>query len=220
MNNNENAKKGLTKKQSITIISVLGALLIVLALLNTLDFDAIFEKIFKKDSETPEYNYFFYDPDYDTDILEDSEYLALDRTISYSEGPITYRDADLDNFFGTSVLKDYFETLINGDAKGYAALFTDEYKVANVIPQKFPQQRIYNITIERSTEPYVFEETDLDGKYTGITRYVYTVNYFIQYNTGTVRNDIDSSSTRPLIIEVYETPAGVQKINAIVIGKS
>ena len=126
MNNNEKTKKGLTKKQSITIISVLGVLLIVLALLNTIDFDKIFEDMFNKESETPEYNYFFYDPDYETDILKDSEYLELDRTISYMEGPITYRDADLDNFFGTSVLKDYFETLINGDSKGYTALFTDE----------------------------------------------------------------------------------------------
>ena len=222
MNNTENKKekKGLSKKSSIIIISILGVLLVVLALLNSLDFDKIFNDMFNKGEETPAYNYFFYEPDYETDILEDEEYLELDRTISYTEGAVTYRVADLDNFFGTAVLEDYFDALINGDAKAYEVLFTDEYKINNDIPKKFPQQRLYNITVERSTEPYTFKESDLDGKYTGVIRYVYTVRYMIQYNTGTIRNDIDSESTRPMIIEVYEYPTGVQLINATQITRS
>ena len=98
-----------------------------------------------------------------------------------------------------------------------AGVFTDEYKQEpkNLIPERFPQQRLYNITVERLTEPYMFKETDLEGKYTGIIRHVFSVSYMIQYNTGTVRNDIDSESMRPITVEVFEYPDQTQKINAI-----
>ena len=113
MNNTENKKekKGLSKKGSIIIISVLGILLVVLALLNTLDFEKIFNDMFDKGVETPTYNYFFYEPDYETNILDDPEYLELDRTISYTEGAVTYKATDLDKFFGTAVLGDILRLL-------------------------------------------------------------------------------------------------------------
>lgn len=216
MNTENNKKTVLTKKKSIIIISVLAVLLIVLALLNTIDFDKIIKDLFYK-NEDPVYNYFFYSPDYETDILSDSEYLELDRTVSYTEGAITYRDAELDNYYGTPVIKDYLEALINGDCEKYKSLFTEEYKSnsKNKIPETFPQQRVYNISVTRIGEPYMYKADDLDGKYTGIIRYVYSVSYMIQYNTGTVRDDIDSESMRPLVIEVFETPDGKLKINAM-----
>lgn len=205
------------KKRSITIIVVLCVALVVLALLNTIDFDKIIDDIFHKEDQPPQYNYFFYTPDYDTDILTDSEYLELDRTISYTEGAITFRDVDLDEYFGTAIIKDYFEAMINGDAEAYCNLFSDEYKSnpKNKIPYRFPQQRLYNISVIRIGEPYTYKASDLDGKYTDIIRYVYEVTYLIQYNTGTVRNDIDSESMRPLTIEVFEHPDGKLEINAM-----
>lgn len=222
MNNNENQKSkfNLSKKQSIKIVVGLSILVVVLALLHTIDFDAIVYRMFNKDADTtPEYNFFYYDPDYETDIMTDKEYLELDRTVSYTSGVITRKDVDLDDFDGTAVIKDYLEAMINGDADAYAALFTDEYKSdpKNRIPEKFPQQRLYNISVEMAIEPYTFKQSDLEGKYTGIIRYVFKVSYMIQYNTGTVRKDIDSESMRPITVEVFEYPGADQKINAIVI---
>lgn len=211
----ENTKKfTMTKKKSIIIISLLGILLIVLALLNTIDFDKIIDDIFHKQSE-PQFNYFFYTPDYETDILKDPEYLELDRTISYTEGAVKYNAIDLNNYNGTPIIAEYINAMINGDAEAYGALFTEEYKSnsKNKIPERFPQQRVYGVSVIRIGEPYTYKSSDLDGKYTGIKRYVYNVSYLIQYNTGTVRNDIDSESMRPLTIEVFEYPDGDLKIN-------
>ena len=60
MNNKEKKSINLTKRQSITIITVLSVVLVLLALLNSIDFDAIIENMFKKDEPTVEYNFFFY----------------------------------------------------------------------------------------------------------------------------------------------------------------
>ena len=221
MNNKEKKSINLTKRQSITIITVLSVVLVLLALLNSIDFDAIIENMFKKDEPTVEYNFFFYTPDYDTDIMNDPEYIELDRSVALTEGAVKMYNVDLDEFEGTSVIKDYLDAMINGDATAYAGVFTDEYKQEpkNFIPERFPQQRLYNITVERLTEPYMFKETDLEGKYTGIIRHVFSVSYMIQYNTGTVRNDIDSESMRPITVEVFEYPDQTQKINAIAFSK-
>ncbi len=214
-------KGALTKKQSITIVSVLVILLVVLAVINSVDFDAIINKLKDRNDEIPQYNYFFYDPDYETDIFKDEEYLALDRSISYTEGALTYLDADLDKYDGAPVIKKYLNSMLSGDAVEYAELFTNEYKAdkKNVIPDRFPPQRLYLISVERIGEPHKFTADELDGKYKDITRYIFTVSYMIQYNTGTVRNDIDSESIRPLIVEVFEYPTGELLINSMAISE-
>ena len=116
-NSNNEVKKnktnGLTKKKATVVIVSLSALLVVLAILNTVDFDGIIALMFKKDHQKPQYDYFFYDPDYETDILTDPEYLELDRTVSYTEGALTYIAAELDNYNGTPIIKKYLNEMEN-----------------------------------------------------------------------------------------------------------
>lgn len=209
-NKNKKRKKKIIKA-GIWLISAA----VVLALLNLINYDALFNTLFGKKTERPEYSYRFYQADYETDILKDEMYLALDRSCSYSNGAITYGNVDLDDYPGTPVIKDYLECMINGDVKGYNALFNENYYKDNKPLTNFPMQRVYNVKVSVMAEPYVFLPTDFEGKYTGTTRYLFSVEYYIQFNTGTVRNDIPSDSSRPLYIEVYESPSGSIKINKV-----
>ncbi len=215
----ENADKTrLSKKKSITILVSLFVVAILLTLLNMIDFDAIINEN-KKQPEITDYGYSFYEPDYDTDIFSDPEYIALNRDISYQSGGLTISPADLNEVKGASVIADYLDAMMTGNAEKYSSLFTNEYisEKKDSIPSKFPQQRLYEIKVVSLSDPHTYTKDELEGKYTGVTRYLFQVVYYIQYNSGTVRRDIPSDASRPLYFEVFEYPNGQQKINSMLI---
>lgn len=226
MNNNVNEttvtppnKGGKLQKKTVVIIIVsVMAVAVILAILNTIDYYGLIEAIFgDKREENLQFNYKFYDPDYETDIMKDESYLALDRTVSYTKGAVKLFDVDISEYPGGDVIKDYLDSMIAGDAEKYNSLFTNEYyqNEKNTPIERFPQQRLYNISVTLMQEPYVFDDDEYDGKYTGITRYLFSVEYYIQNNTGTVRNDIPSDASRPIYIEVFEYYDGSAKINSM-----
>lgn len=224
MNNNVNEtnasskNKGgkLQKKTAVIIIVTIMAVAVLLAILYSIDYDGIIEAVFgDKREENLQFDYNFFDPDYETDITKDEGYLALDRTVAYTKGAVKMFDVDLSQYPGGAVIKEYLDSMIAGDAEKYNSLFTDEYyqNEKNNPLERFPQQRVYNISVTLMQEPYVFKEDEYDGKYTGITRYLFSVEYYIQNNTGTVRNDIPSDASRPIYIEVFEYFDGSARIN-------
>lgn len=209
-------KKKTPKQKAITIIIWLFVASVVVAGLYMVDYDAIISSLFEEDyDDYMNFNYYHYPPDYETDILKDEEYLALDRTVSYSNGTTKLGDVDLNTIPGCSVIRQYLDAMINGNAEKYNSLFTDEYyqNEKHKPLDKIPQQRIYNILVTMKQPPHTYTSSELKGKYTGITRHFFTVEYCIQYNTGTVRGDIPSDASKPLYVEVFEYPDGSIKIN-------
>lgn len=141
----------------------------------------------------------FYTPDYETDIRNDPEYLALNRTLSYRNGAVTVTVIPDEYSYIDEVLPfiaDYIDTMINGDFSSYPQFFSEEYKKSNIIPQKFTMQRIYNITVEKISEEYNEK---------GSIQYIYMLDYMIKRNDGTLRRDIDSDSSRPQYLVIRKT---------------
>ncbi len=151
----------------------------------------------------------FYPPNYDIDILEDPEYLSLNRDISYIKGAVTVT-VKPDEYSSTDImlqfLSEYINTLINGDYEGYPMFFSDEYKEKNSLPEKFTMQRIHNILIEKISE---------EKSKAGNTLYVYMLDYQISLNNGTLRRDMDSDSSRPQFLVIKEEN-GEYKIDNII----
>ena len=154
-------------------------------------------------SKLPELN--FYSPDYEVNILDDTEYLELNRIISYRNGPLTITVSPEDYLATDPVLAflaDMIDTMINGNYSEYPNYFSEKYKSENTLPEKFTMQRLYNITVER-----ISEEKDEDGN----TLLVYMMDYMISKNDGTLRRDMDSDASRPWYL-VIKNENGEYKI--------
>lgn len=186
----------MVKKRKLKVViwaAVIFLLLIISASVVTILFS-------RDDNITPpdnvEYNFDFYDPDYEADILSDDEYLSLDRTILYKIGAITTA-FDEKNGSADKVVKfiaDYIDAMVMGDYELYPSFFSEKYKSNNKIPEKFTMQRVYNITIEKLDEEYV------DGHY----KYTYWLEYSISKNDGTLRSDMGSDAMRPQYLIITE----------------
>lgn len=141
-----------------------------------------------------------FDPVTDEDVTLDKDYLSLDRSFRYTEGGETIIIVDGDvtgqsrlcRFFG-----EYFNSIISGDAQKYSSFFNDNYKDSNPLPSSFTKQKLYEMTAVMLSSYYF-----ADGEFSGITRYVFEVNYAIKNNNGSFRNDILSDVKIPLLFEV------------------
>ena len=206
--NNKNQNK---RRVRIGIL-VFFAFSVLIALLTMIDFDVLYAKLTgpielsKEEFGDDE----FYVPDYETDILTDPVYLALDRTLLWSENGITEKlyDNDYEKYHEEGVLvHDYFESLILGDADRYNALFSESYIKKYGSQDAFTMQRVYDMEAE------VLSRTT-DAK-TGGINLVIKVGYKIQANDGTVRRDMTSDMKVPLDLNVYVAPTGRAEICSI-----
>lgn len=210
------------KKRAVIFLAVLGVLAVALALLNTVDFDALAEKINENKETTaeaaPVKTYpptYFEIPDYQEDVTADGEYLALDRNIHYTYGSETFvveRDVpdkdDLRRFW-----QEYFDAVTAGDAEAVDALCTDEYLKKNGNTADFAPQKVYNIKVELNRMQDLVNG-DANGNYKGYIVYYFEVSYYIKDNNGTFRNDFfEDFYTVPLMFEVLE--GNTVKINSI-----
>ncbi len=142
-----------------------------------------------------------YPPDYDTDILKDPAYLALDRDFHLKESTIT-TVLDVKNLkkYNPAVilLYDMVNAIIRGDADTYNSFFAESYFEGvdphgkpNEPEKPFTMQRIYDIYI---VKVQVSDKVTEDGqKY---TEYLYGLEYKINRNDATFRNDIGHDSSR------------------------
>ena len=224
------AKKKKLKKVVIVVICLFAFLGILCAVLS------IISERLKEDNETIKdnnnldgKNYInYYKPDYETDIFEDEDYLAKNRTIQYvipTESGKTSIVLDEYDYLaldeGQRFFVDYFYTVTNGNCDEYHGMFTEEYKANPKGFEKspsgrvFPMQRIYDIsvTVLAKSNPkdasYVYNgESAVFG--------IYEVSYKILKNDGEFRADLADGGSIPLIFELVTTGAGTENEKTLI----
>lgn len=150
----------------------------------------------------------FHEADYDYDIMQNSEYLALDRNIKFEnpETGITIEiiDGNLEDVpaifhDSVSLIIDYVNYAIGGETDSLNALFSDEYVEADgKLKMDFTMQQLYNIKIT-----YVASlSTETDGY--SYPSYDYWLEYMIHKNNGTFRSDLGSDCTRKEYVRVTD----------------
>ena len=157
-------------------------------------------------------DYTFY-PVYDGDIMENEEYLGLNRHVSFCANPSGYgltqaiTDENREEFDGSVLfLYEYIQTIIRGDSLAYNKLFNETYYRDNAQKENFAQQMLYNINIR-------FMSESKEGNERLIT---YRVEYMIHQNNGTFRRDVGSDASRPQDITVRVGANGEILIERIV----
>lgn len=218
------AKKKSLKKASVIVISVIAALCLICLVLAAVN--GLIKRNSNADTVSGQLDLSgksyinYYEPDYETDIMTDEDYLAQNRTVKYvipsdtGSVSIVLDEYDRNELTeGQRFFMSYFDTVISGDYEKYHEMFTDEYisspdgfetKPADRV---FPMQRLYDITV---TELGRTDPTDTQYSYNGMPAVfgVYEVSYKILKNDGEFRHDIPSGGEVPLIFEIVTTGAG------------
>lgn len=166
-------------------------------------------------TEAPE---LFEEPDYEYDILNDKEYLALNRDIYYSDGTVTtaIERSDCSSLgTGVSLLWDMIDCIIAGDAEGYNALFTQKYITQNGKKEAFTMQQVYGANAHTGIlfELDSSETVEEDGQ--TVHYQLYRVTYRIHKNNGTFRRDIGQDEARTQLILLTDREGGEAKIDSI-----
>ena len=138
----------------------------------------------------------FYMPDYDYNILEDEEYLGLDRKIYYYADKtqlgsvIELDESNRDKqAVGVTLLCEMVESIIMGDADAYNSFFSDYYfEHKDVDPDPgFTMTQLYDIKITN------FGSKSVSNSQLGdYNEYHFVLQYSIHKNNGTFRSDIRS----------------------------
>lgn len=138
------------------------------------------------------------DPDAPS-IFEDSEYLALDRTLHIKRGMEEYTVTDASSDLADDAARffwGYFDALSHGDAERCGKMFTDEYYQKYLAQDDFSEQRVYDIHL-----------TWLDSS-GNEERIYYLVEYKISQNNGSFRRDIGPDASRPVVFELVRSGTG------------
>lgn len=177
------------KKRILTVGAIVLAVLILLFVILW-----IVDGFAKRNVGIPDGTYEFYPP-YEGDIMENPDYLALNRMIDYCNDPLGYglrqsiTDENEEEFDAAVLfLRDYLQTVIAGDAEAYNGFFNHTYFEDNEPRSAFYQQMLYNMVI-------YFESTEKqDG---GDTLATYRLEYMIYQNNGSFRRDVGSDAILP-----------------------
>lgn len=198
-------------KRRIIIVFVCACLLLLVAYAAV----SILERILYGTGEKEDYSskYIFYDADYEMDIFDDTEYLELNRYITFSDGTVSVAITDGDYAaYGDEVeflAEDYLHSIIYGDVEAYNSCFSEEYYTQNQPHDRFTMQKLYNITLTRMEK---VTESSGDEEY---TLYGFTVEYMIRHNNGTFRSDLGSDGIRAQYLVVSDRE-GTWKIDRVI----
>ena len=102
--------------------------------------------------------------------------------------------------------------MINGDVKNYNLCYSDLYHEKTKPKENFTMQKIYDVTLKKMSE----ESISNDG--TVYTRYIFSLNYKILKNNGTLRNDFLNGSRTQYISLTDRT--GELKIDGVTVLKT
>ena len=158
-------------------------------------------------TEVPQNSYDFYIADFEKNILEDPEYLELNRYISYKEGATTTTITDGDyEYYGPVVafFAEYIDSVIRADVDRYNSFFAPEYIKKNGKKDVFTMQQLYNIGLEYLGSDHI----TVDGA--SHVSHTVALEYMIRQNNGSFRNDMGSDATRTQIITLVERGADLQ----------
>lgn len=224
------AKKRRLKRACIIVCAAFVLCGVLLAVLSGID-HALKASSDTDEPQTPSLNgkhYInFYEPDYDADILSDSDYLAENRTLRYVIPASTGSMSLVLDEYDTSELTEgqrffvrYFAALIAGDTDAYHTFFSSEYIEApgfetHPTDRIFPAQRIYDVTV---TELGRTDPTDTSYTYNGQPAVfgVYEVRYKILKNDGELRYDLPEGGENPLIFELVTTDVGTENETTLI----
>ena len=187
------------KKRLLIALAALAALLLVMYLL-TLILPKIFNSITEDGSEEGTANFNFYTPDYDENIYEDENYLALIESgvLTYDNGTNSMVAINPDNASehgdAVKLLTDYVYSIIDGDVEEHNSYFSKKYYETKEPKTAFTMQKIYNGTITY----YSAEGTSENGN--NYTKYIYKLKYYIRENNGTYRMDIGEDAKTQYVV--------------------
>ena len=223
--------KSLQKKRLIFLIGIV-ALLLVLVLLNSIDFESSPSEEAPEAPYVPEtyFAYHFVDPDYESNIFENPEYQKLDHSISY-----TYNNQTVDlknNLKNTQhesydvpfakFFVEYFTSLAKGNKGGdFDAFYSDVYFRTHKSFGNFAPQKVHDIDVQRITDPQTIthEEKEEDAIYVGYTLTSFEVRYRIYQNDGTFRRDILGDDILVQYIDLLGDKNGNYTINSVGYGR-
>ena len=149
----------------------------------------------EEETHRPPSSIIFATPDYEYDIMQDADYLELDRRIYYFNTKTgeteVVTEQNLASFGpAAAVLVDCINAIIAGDTEAYNALFSQNYYANHKPEPPFTMQRLYDI---RLTLRNVSTVSGKNGKY---DQYEYDVEYKIRLNDGTYRTDIGHDESK------------------------
>ena len=202
-----NASKKM-KKKILLVLGGIVALLLVLFLL--VEGIGLLTTLLQ---EEPEGEYYFY-PTYEGNIMENPEYLDLDRSVVYAENASGYgvstsiteeNREEFDEY--VLFLYDYLQTIIAGDEEAYNACFTYDYLNEYGEQKSFSPQMLYDMRIAL----YGKEGSDAD------LRVTYQLDYCFYQNDGTFRRDVGSGASRPVYVVLVKDAAGNLRIDLLVV---
>ncbi len=196
-----------TRRRLLTVLSiVLGIVLLLGAAV------ALLGELTEPKQEIPEYDFEFYPP-YEGNIMENDEYLELNRSISYCADPLGYGltqsitdDNRQDMDVGVLFLCDWLQTIIAGDHMAYNAMFSQAYLFEAGEQAAFFPQMLYQMQIN-------FMNEKKEGEDRLVT---YRINYMIHRNDGSFRRDIESDASRPQDVTVRIFSDGSAQIEQLI----
>jgi hypothetical protein len=156
----------------------------------------------------------FATPDYEYDIMQDNDYLQLNRRIYHCDVRSGMTEELTDkNISGygaaAAVLSEYINAVIAGDADALNALFSENYFANHEAEPPFTMQRLYDIKLTKVNETIIVGEK---GKY---TQYEYEVEYKIRLNDGTFRTDIGHDESKKQYFVLSDSVTGEVLIDQI-----
>ena len=201
-------KKRAKRKKTAAVITVAACAVCVVGLffmnIGELNFNFDFGK--KETIQTVydgngQHRLSLYEPDWESDIFKNEEWLGKNRYITYTENGMSLTLVDYDyascgkpiEMFG-----EYFDALMHGDADAVNSLHTDSYFEAHDKLDKITMQKLYNIEIE-----YI-SSSDIRLNNVDVVQYIYRITYMIMKNDGTFRGDLVSDAMRSQYYTVIE----------------
>lgn len=203
----------LKRNMIIVLVCMVAFAVVAIPLINILDKLQNGEDT-EETGKLPPSSIIFATPDYEYDIMQDEEYLQLNRRIYHCDERSGLTEELTDKNIGgygpaAGVLREAINAIIAGDADAYNALFSDNYYANNEPESPFTMQRLYDIKITKVNETIKSGEK---GKY---TQYEYEVEYKIRLNDGTFRTDIGHDESKKQYFILSDSVTGDVLIDQI-----
>ena len=203
----------LKRNMIIVLVCMVAFAVVAIPLINILDKLQNGEDT-EETGKLPPSSIIFATPDYEYDIMQDEEYLQLNRRIYHCDERSGLTEELTDKNIGgygpaARVLREAINAIIAGDADAYNSLFSDNYYANNEPESPFTMQRLYDIKITKVNETIKSGEK---GKY---TQYEYEVEYKIRLNDGTFRTDIGHDESKKQYFILSDSVTGDVLIDQI-----
>ena len=203
----------LKRNMIIVIVCMIVFAVVAIPLINVLD-NLQNGGTPEETKKLPPSSIIFATPDYEYDIMQDQDYLQLNRRIYHCDerSGLTEEltDKNIAGYGGAAwILRDMINAVIAGDNEAYNACFSANYYANNEEEAPFTMQRLYDIKLTKVNETIKSGEK---GKY---TQYEYEVEYKIRLNDGTFRTDIGHDESKKQYFILSDSVTGDVLIDQI-----